>query len=538
MMNRIRQALRTENGFIDIFILGMVGMIILLGMGLAVVNFGYQSRVVTATKSLTNALTSRAQEYAGTLNQNLAVPVIPNQGQECSQSPAVCTSITSDVPNGKDSRTVTILASAPAQRLTVTRQMVLTATEATHISSLDSAGNPTWVNSNEGSPYFIWGVAQSSIVGVPVQAQTGPNTPNYWLSATSRAGIDSRGTLWVWGANDACQAGDGSTNTTPAMPEKLDNGGVTFVSVTGDQSDEFALDGLGNAYVWGKNSHGELGLGSTSAVCSPTLLTGHHFIQMAVSNGTAFGIDINNKLWAWGQGSTGQLGNGSATAQQTTPVAIAAASSFSAVATSGATTYAIDKSLKLWSWGANNAGQLGKGNTTATSTAAAVGLGTQFDHVTAGNQTGYALDTSGNLWSWGANGSGQLGDGTYTNRGTPTHVAAGSVFVDVSGGNNRAFAINNAGQLESWGDNTAGALGNGNTGAVLTPATILPYNFFNSVVAGPDTNITVTRDTTHALWAVGATPGNHGVWQSDETTSTGIPLRMPAPAGFGSPTWN
>ncbi len=537
MIRRINQALRSERGFIDVYVIGVVGVLMLLALGFVSLNFAFQAGAVTATKNLTGAVTSRAESYAAALNQNLSVPVLPSQAQQCTGQPTVCTTVTADKINGADSRIITILAAAPYHQMTITRDMELNATETTHVSGLDSVGNATWVNSSEGAAYKIWAVARSSIVGVPEPAQTGPVEKNSWNSVSTRAGVDANGALWVWGPNNACQAGTGTTTSGWVAPVKLKSS-VSFVSVTGDDDTQFAMDAVGNVYAWGRNSSGQLGLGTTTDVCSPTKMAGHHFLEISTGAGTTFGLDINKKLWAWGNGSSGRLGTGTNVTAQSTPVQVAASSKFVAVATSGPTAYAIDSNLKLWSWGQNTSGQLGRGNTTSTSAAAAVGVSTTFTHVSAGRQTGYAIDTSGGLWAWGLNNVSQLGDGTTTNRTAPVKIAAGTVYTGVAGGYSRAFAISATGQLQAWGANTGGELGTGNTGTVKTPTTILPSSHFNEVTSIPDENVTVARDSRHALWAIGLATGSSGIWESNVAATAGTPLRMPAPSGFGDPAWN
>ncbi|MGW8431179.1 RCC1 domain-containing protein [Curtobacterium citreum] len=537
MIRRINQVLQRDGGFVDVFIIGVVGIMMLLALGFAAINFAYQAGAVTATKSLTAAITSRAESYAGTLNQNLAVPVLPSQAQQCTGQPTVCTTVTNDKANGTDSRIITITAAAPYHQTTITRDMELNATETTHVSGLDKSGNATWVNSSEGAAYKIWAVARSSIVGVPEPAQSGPVEKNSWNSVSARAGVDANGDLWVWGPNNAGQAGTGAATPSWVAPTKL-NSAVSFVSVTGDDDVQFAMDAVGNVYAWGRNGSGQLGLGTTTDVMSPTKMTGHHFIDISVGSGTTFGIDINKKLWAWGNGTSGRLGTGSSVTAQSTPVQVAASTNFVAVASSGTTGYAIDTSLKLWSWGNNAQGQLGVGNTTSTTTAAAIGGSTKFTHVSGGRQTGYAIDTSGGLWAWGLNNVGQLGDGTTTNRSAPVRIASGSVYTSVAGGNSRAFAVKNTGQLQAWGGNSGGELGTGNTGGLKTPTTILPSSHFNEVTSAFDENTTIARDSRHALWAIGLPTGSHGIWESNVTATQGTPLRMPAPAGFGDPAWN
>ena len=535
MLTKIRNLLRNDHGSADVFLIGMIGIIMLFGMGFVVVNYGFQSANATETNDLTTAIVSRAQSYASTLNQSLATPLAPSLAQQCTMSPSVCTTITSatTATNGL-SKTLTIVGAGANARVSITRSITIDATQATHVASLDSSGNPTWVNSGEGNDYLIWGVAPTSVQTIAPSQPGGPASTTGWVSSTTRSGVDSTGHLWVWGANGSCQAGTGNSNPITA-PTEVSTGGDNYSQVVATPTDEFALDSVGDVYAWGENEDGDLGLGVTGAVCTPQEIPGHHFTQIATAGGTTFGIDINGDLWAWGDGTAGALGNGS-TANVDSPVQIATGTTFIDVATDGPTTYAIDSTFHLWSWGANASGQLGVGTTTAKTTAAKTAVATEFTYIAAGQSDGYAIDTNGHLWAWGANTTDQIGDGTTTTRLSPVEIATSSTFTSVDAGNGYAFAINAQGRILSWGQNNTGQLGNGTTTTGKTPAAILPDNTFRSVDATIGTSTTDMIDQQDALWGID-TAGNDGLWASGKTTTTGVPIRMPAPTGFGNPTW-
>src|SRR5215471_2097430 len=79
-------------------------------------------------------------------------------------------------------------------------------------------------------------------------------------------------------------------------------------------------------------------------------------------------------------------------------------------------------------WGANDAGQLGDGTTTSRPTpaeASGLGLGAAVTQVAAaeafkpGVGDGLARTADGSVWSWGENNAGQVGDGSTVDRATP-----------------------------------------------------------------------------------------------------------------------
>lgn len=71
----------------------------------------------------------------------------------------------------------------------------------------------------------------------------------------------------------------------------------------------------------------------------------------------------------------------------------------------------------LWCWGKNTDGQLGIGNTTASTVPVQVtGLAGNVTSVSVGNGHTCARKTDGTLWCWGSNFDGELGIGNLTSR--------------------------------------------------------------------------------------------------------------------------
>ena len=86
------------------------------------------------------------------------------------------------------------------------------------------------------------------------------------------------------------------------------------------------------------------------------------------------------------------------------------------------------------------------------------------------SQSSYVIDQSGQLWSWGDNFYGQLGVGDRVNRNMPTLVpvpAGASKWVLVAGGANFAIAVADSDKLYAWGLNDKGQIGTGIEGGNL-----------------------------------------------------------------------
>lgn len=105
-------------------------------------------------------------------------------------------------------------------------------------------------------------------------------------------------------------------------------------------------------------------------------------------------------------------------------------------------------------WGGNRYGQLGVGDTAATSEKALVGGVSSAVDVTVGTDHTCALLAEGNVYCWGSNESGQLGNGGRFNSSLPTKVSgvAGAVSLS-SGGGDHTCALHADGSVSCWGAN-------------------------------------------------------------------------------------
>lgn len=138
-------------------------------------------------------------------------------------------------------------------------------------------------------------------------------------------------------------------------------------------------------------------------------------------------------------------------------------------------------------WGRNDAGQLGDGSTTSSSTpVAVVGLPAAAKAVSAGAAHSCAVLVTGDVWCWGSNRHFVLGRTTATDSGNPpgpiAYTNPSLTAVSSSAWHNCGLATN--GHVLCWGANLSGELGNGVLSETSTPVEVAGIADAVAVVVG------------------------------------------------------
>jgi len=333
------------------------------------------------------------------------------------------------------------------------------------------------------------------------------------------------GTVYTWGKNMYGRLGDNTTSnrSTPVKVLKGDYSGTTYlgddsnnriIAVAGGVTHSIALVVDGTVYTWGSNGIGQLGDNTTTNRSTPVKV-----LKGAYSGTTYLGDDSNNKIiavalgwdhsialaadgtvYTWGDnGPGGKLGDNT-TNNSPIPVKVLKGAysgttylgddsnnKIIAVALGGSHSTALAADGTVYTWGYNNAGQLGD-NTTAFNRLTPVKVlkggysGTTYlgDDpnnkimvVALGGYHSIALEANGTVYTWGSNYNGQLGDNTTSNRSTPVKVLKGTYsgttylgddsnneIISVALGESHSVALATDGTVYTWGDNgSEGKLG-------------------------------------------------------------------------------
>jgi alpha-tubulin suppressor-like RCC1 family protein len=311
------------------------------------------------------------------------------------------------------------------------------------------------------------------------------------------AGLTSFGRIMTWGSNHNGQLGNGTTthqdhleDITDRMPLENDDH-VIQISLGGSFSS--ALSQEGRLFMWGINSYGQLGDGTTDDRHSPIEITDYislaeddQIAQVSVGGVHAIAVSQKGRVFTWGSNWDGALGDDSNMDQHhpveiTQHVNLIENESIAKVELGNDSSSLLTSMGRLFMWGRNDLGQLGDGTYEHKKTPHEVtNHFLLFDDeiirdISFGNGHASALTSDHRVFTWGFNGLGQLGDGTIIKRSTPIDLTDRFVMddddyiVSVRLGGEHSSALSSKGKLFMWGWNDYGQLGNNSTDDLKVP---------------------------------------------------------------------
>jgi alpha-tubulin suppressor-like RCC1 family protein len=320
------------------------------------------------------------------------------------------------------------------------------------------------------------------------------------------------GGVECWGDNDFGELGIGNStgpetcalfgnvcSTKPVHVPGLAN--VVSVAAGGvDDPLACALLSDGTLRCWGENTHGGLGIGSSTgpSTCSgaavpcattPVAVPGlSGVVQVSVGGSHVCALLGDGSVWCWGNNRFGQLGNGNSTGPEscgsacsTSPIEVGNLSNVVSIATAYASTCALLNDGTVQCWGDDSNGLLGNGSfgpdtcdvafmgglPCATTPVPVQGLSGIVEIASAGGAM-CALSSSGTVQCWGSNFSGDLGDGSTGGPSTCTSFPCSVTPVPVAGLTDvislgsSSCALSRHGAVHCWGSNQNGELAIGN----------------------------------------------------------------------------
>ncbi len=321
---------------------------------------------------------------------------------------------------------------------------------------------------------------------------------------THGAGIRGDGTLWTWGMSDNGSLGEAGAISRKS-PKQIQTTDTKWKSVSCGYNYCNALKADGSLWGWGKNNVGGVGAASQAQeYAAPVQLAGSDWATLGTGFGlksTSAAIKADGTLWVWGWNSDGQVGDGTTT-NRMTPIQRGSGKNWKAVSCGTYHCLALTTSGDLYAWGSNYHAELGLGYASAPVTSmlqVPIPYGIRIVSISAGHDINVAIGVEGSVFSWGyATGSELAG---LPGGQTPGTVLSNCRLGSQAAGRWHSTLIKGNGRLFTFGLGTAGQLGLGSTANKLSPT---PVNSATWIKTCAGSTHTLGILSNGSMWSAGS----------------------------------
>jgi uncharacterized repeat protein (TIGR02543 family) len=264
--------------------------------------------------------------------------------------------------------------------------------------------------------------------------------------------ILSDGSVYTFGENEFNQIGDQTTNDN-LIPFNMSNSlylneSAKITKIEAGYYHTGVLTNDGSLLMWGYNSKGQIGDGTIINKLNPIDISYY------------FGLEYDEKIID--------------------------------IAFGGDHSMALSSSGKLFSWGGNSSGQLGKNDIVDSKTPYQITSffelkeGEKIIKIDAESDNSSAITSDNRLFIWGENYFGQIGNGSTTDQKKPLDITGRfSLESDenialFSQGYSHSATLTSKGRLFTWGYNLNGQLGNQSTASQNIPIEITSFYNLNT----------------------------------------------------------
>ena len=301
--------------------------------------------------------------------------------------------------------------------------------------------------------------------------------------------ITEEGKLYSWGNNQRGQVGssnpDNQNEPMIKSPQELSIVGKVKNVVISFNDTVYAVTEDGKLYSWGNNINGQVGNGKSGdnvKQIEPHLVGIDGKVKdIVLGPYTVFVITEDGELYSWGLNNKGQVGNGTEVSIQAIPfnVDIVSKKVISVGYNTSDSVFAITEDGYLYGWGYKG-GQynlLGYSNSNdSSSSPKPVNIEKNIKKIfTNAKNTTYALTKDNRLYSWGYNDYGELGNGEsetkivqkpyeLTTVGKVKDVIIQTSSYDTVKERATVITTTEDNRLYAWGFNDKGQVGNGISG--------------------------------------------------------------------------
>jgi alpha-tubulin suppressor-like RCC1 family protein len=296
---------------------------------------------------------------------------------------------------------------------------------------LKADGTVAAAGANESGQLGIGSMVPTFTTVTPLTDSSMKNVIQISAGYTHSAALRADRTVWSWGLNDKGQLGVGQIFTHPCQCSitPFQTTGISdIVQIDAGKDFTIALKADGTVWAWGTNTSGQLGNGSTAMGQPFPLQVGasvagfNNIIAVSAGDSHAIALKSDGTVWVWGRNSEGQLGNGTTGGNWLLPQQSPLISGIAQISAGSAHNIAFRNDGKFWAWGSNASGQFGNG-TIETAGCRCVSIPqlnsvfTDLVEIEALSSGTFARLSDGSVWAWGANLAGEVGNGTISDTG-------------------------------------------------------------------------------------------------------------------------
>ena len=368
-----------------------------------------------------------------------------------------------------------------------------------------------------------------------VLAVSASDAPLRFVSITAghqfTCAVDTAAQAWCWGSNRLGQLGLGDT-LDRFVPARLQHS-EPFVRVSAGDSHACAVDSLAALHCWGDNREFALGDTATRIRARPGTVSVSGVRQLALGTLFTCTTDSADRPICWGSDRHGENADGdSDLGPHATPREITGGHRFAALAAGRGHACGLTASGAAWCWG--DGGALGDGGIADRRQPVEVLGERSFTGITAGESVSCAIDSDGLAWCWGIAFEGQLGQGSTPspNLFVPIPVSGGLRFQALAAGHHRVCGLDLEGAAWCWGSNYNGGLGDNSSVSQPAPVRVAGDKRYVAIAAGD--YHTCALDVEGAAWCWGENSDARGGGALGDGTvrSRSAPTRVAPPSSM------
>lgn len=246
------------------------------------------------------------------------------------------------------------------------------------------------------------------------------------------------------------------------------------------------------ALIWG---FCQVGIGGSALFSEePTLINQiTNATQVVAGQFLYAAVDQVGKVYTWGFNTDGALGRPS-TQTNASPEVISSLPEIQGIAIGDNFMIAVSKDQRVYGWGSNSSGQLGLSHLKTVISPEPIPLSSRINNIAAGSTHVLALTTDGKVYGWGSNHFGQSGSSTLLYIDSPRLIPFQEKISAITAGMHYSLALSASGKLYAWGWNGFGQLGLGDLKSRNTPTRIPNLFGVRAIAAGESHALAIGQD--------------------------------------------